>query len=195
MIALLDRAIEFAARAHDGQRRKSDRTPYIAHPFAVALILQRMDCPLEVVIAGLLHDTVEDTRVSIEEIEANFGQTVAEIVAGCTEPSKRLSWEARKSHSIEYFRTAPLPVKLVAAADKFHNLTATQRIQQSAGPAVWNRFRRGIEQQAWYYRNVTASLVANVSEPERYPLFAELEELVNQAFAGVIPQAPDGQPS
>jgi (p)ppGpp synthase/HD superfamily hydrolase len=192
MNPLLDEAIAFAARAHNGQRRKSDDLPYIAHPFAVALILQHMGCRDEIIIAGLLHDTVEDTDVTLAEIERRFGRAVADIVAGCTEPSKGHSWETRKLYAIEHLRAAPLAVKLVAAADKYHNLSATIRQQRLVGPRVWQRFRRGVEQQAWYYRGVTASLLANVAEPERYPIFASLERLVGESFAGVPSQEPDG---
>jgi (p)ppGpp synthase/HD superfamily hydrolase len=193
MLPLIDMAIDFAARAHEGQRRKSDNVPYIAHPVAVAMILQRMACSPEIIAAGLLHDTVEDTAVTLDEIRATFGEAVAAIVAGCTEPGKHNSWESRKSHTVEHLRSASLAVKLVAAADKYHNLTGTVRQREFAGAAVWDRFNRGVEQQAWYYRSVAASLLANVAEPERYPIFADLTHLVERVFAGVPSQPPDGK--
>jgi (p)ppGpp synthase/HD superfamily hydrolase len=192
MLELIDRAIDFAARAHLGHTRKSDDVPYIAHPVAVAMILQQMGCGPEIVAAGLLHDTVEDTGVTLEQLRQGFGERIAEIVAGCTEPDKGNSWEKRKSHTIAHLRTAELAVKLVAAADKYHNLTNTLRHHDALGEAVWQRFNRGVEQQAWYYRNVTASLVANVVEPERYPVFGQLERLVEQVFDGVSSRSPDG---
>ena len=97
MIDLVDRAIGFAARAHQGQQRKTGDVPYIAHPVAVAMILQRMDCAETIVAAGLLHDVVEDTSVTLKDVRRHFGDEVAEIVAGCTElPKNRNRWETRK---------------------------------------------------------------------------------------------------
>ena len=72
MFSLVDRAIGFAARAHEGQRRKTGNVPFIAHPVGVAMLLLEMGCADEVVAAGLLHDTVEDTKVSIDDIRQQF---------------------------------------------------------------------------------------------------------------------------
>ncbi len=193
MLSLVDRAIGFAARAHEGQKRKAGDVPYIAHPVAVAMILQNMGCDETIVAAGLLHDTVEDTKVNIEDIRLNFGDAVADIVAGCTEPpKKRFKWEIRKLHSIQVLHDAPLAVKLVAAADKYHNLSHTLHNEGAIGQGVWGRFGRGKEQQAWYYLSVLKSLLANVPDPDQYPIFGKLEAMVNTVFAGVTPQTPKG---
>lgn len=191
MLSLIDRAIGFAARAHDGQKRKTGNVPYIAHPVAVAMILQDMGCNETIVAAGLLHDTVEDTRVTLDEIRQQFGDEVADIVAGCTEPPKRkMNWEMRKLHTIHMLRDAPLAVKLVTASDKYHNLSHTRYTKEQIGAVVWKRFGRGKEQQAWYYRSVLESLKANVVDLENYPIFARLEEVVDELFAEVQSQPP-----
>ena len=191
MFSLVDRAIGFAARAHEGQHRKTGNIPFIAHPVGVAMILLEMGCTDEVVAAGLLHDTVEDTNVSIEDIRQQFGDEVADIVAGCTEPpKKRGNWEARKLHSIHSFRNAPLNVKLVAAADKYHNLVHINYTEKNLGPAMWKRFGGGEEQQAWYYRSVYDSLISNVDELEKYPIFAKLGLEIEKLFADTPSKAP-----
>ncbi|UCG22853.1 MAG: bifunctional (p)ppGpp synthetase/guanosine-3',5'-bis(diphosphate) 3'-pyrophosphohydrolase [Chloroflexota bacterium] len=191
MIDMVDRAIGFAARAHQRQRRKVGDVPYIAHPVAVAMLLSRMGCDETVVAAGLLHDTVEDTSVTIEEIRREFGDVVGDIVAGCTEPPKKGNgWEARKLHMIESLRDAPLAVKLVSAADKYHNLSHTRYNERLRGPAVWKKFGRGKEEQAWYYRAVLASLLANTPEAQSYPIFAMLSGIVDELFDGVAPRSP-----
>ena len=191
MFSLVDRAIGFAARAHEGQRRKTGNVPFIAHPVGVAMLLSEMGCSDEIVAAGLLHDTVEDTQVSIEDIRKEFGEEVANIVAGVTEPpKKRGNWESRKLHTIHSLRDAPLSVKLVAAADKYHNLIHTIYTEKHIGQSIWKRFGRGKEQQAWYYRSVYASLVCNVADLERYPIFAKLESAIEELFAGIASQAP-----
>lgn len=189
---LIDRAIGFAARAHEGQRRKIGDVPYIAHPVGVAMLLMEMGCRPAVVAAALLHDVVEDTGVSLKEIERSFGSEVAEIVAGCTEPpKKKVSWEQRKLHMIRSLRDASLSVKLVMAADKYHNLSHANFTKNRLGQAIWRRFGRGPEQQAWFYRNVVDSILANVQDPQTYPIFGQLSGLVDDLFAGVDSQPPD----
>ena len=79
----LEYAIDFATRAHEGQKRKSGQ-PYIIHPLAVAGILTEWDMDIDTVIAGVLHDTVEDTAVSLEQIESLFGRDIAFLVDGVT---------------------------------------------------------------------------------------------------------------
>jgi (p)ppGpp synthase/HD superfamily hydrolase len=192
MIDLVDRAIGFAARAHNGQQRKTGDVPYIAHPVAVAMILQQMGCDQAVVVAGLLHDTVEDTPVTLQEIRRQFGDEVADIVAGCTElPKGKNKWEARKRQMIASLRDAPLAVKLVSAADKYHNLSHTLYTERLQGPGLWKRFGRGKNQQAWYYRSVLESLLANVEQPEEYPIFGMLAEVINELFGDVTARPPD----
>jgi (p)ppGpp synthase/HD superfamily hydrolase len=191
--SMIDRAIGFATQAHASQRRKMGDMPYIAHPVGVAMILQRMGCREEVVSAALLHDTVEDTDVSLEDIRRRFGEEVAEIVAGCTElPRREANWESRKLHMIERLRTASLDVKLVVAADKYHNLSHILKTKEALGPVVWERFGRGKEQQAWYYRTVLGSILENVPDEADYPIFGELEGVVEVLFAG-IRSAPPGK--
>lgn len=129
-VSLIDRlsaAVEFAVWAHGGRTRKGKDVPYITHPLAVALSLARAGCAEDVVIAGLLHDVVEDTSVTLEEVRERFGAGVAGIVAACTE-DKRLPWEDRKARMLETLTHAPLAVKLVACADKLHNPGPARRL-------------------------------------------------------------------
>jgi len=96
---MIHKAIQFATLAHKNQFRKGTNIPYIVHPFEVAQILTDAKCNEEVIIAGLLHDTVEDTDVAIGQIEQEFGHYVAELVSSCSE-DKSQSWEERKQHTI-----------------------------------------------------------------------------------------------
>src|SRR5438045_1481118 len=81
----LERALRFAAACHHGQFRRGCDAPYVEHVMGVALILDRLGFAEEVVIAGLLHDAVEDTAVTLEQVEARFGAAVAETVGHCSE--------------------------------------------------------------------------------------------------------------
>lgn len=149
----IEEAIEVAAEAHQGQYRKGTRTPYITHPYAVGLILMEAGCSEAVVVAGILHDTVEDTDLTLEFIQEHFGEYVAGIVEGCSE-NKALRWRARKTERIEALRRASPEVCTVTCADKLHNLRTIISEYDVIGDAVWERFHGGVEDQAWYYRSV-----------------------------------------
>lgn len=177
------RAIEFAARAHRRQVRKGSDTPYIAHPYTVGLMLARAGFDPEVVAAGVLHDTVEDTDITLEEIRAQFGERVAMIVEGCSEPYREATWEARKEHTIHFLLTAPFEVRAVACADKLHNLTTIAEGHALLGDEVWSRFKRGREQQAWYYRSLAHSLCDHTPNGQPpVPFCAAFSSLVEQVF-------------
>ena len=149
----IEEAIEVAAEAHHGQYRKGTRTPYITHPYAVGLILMEAGCAEAVIIAGILHDTVEDTELTLEFIQERFGDHIANIVDGCSE-NKALRWRARKTERIEALRTAIPEVCIVTCADKLHNLRTIISEYDVIGDAVWERFHGGVEDQAWYYRSI-----------------------------------------
>ena len=191
-ILLVDRAIGFAARAHAKQRRKTGYAmPYIAHPFAVAMILQQMGCGEIVVAAGLLHDVIEDTEVTLTEIRDLFGDEVAKIVAFCTElPKKNHSWEERKVQMIESLKEAPIEAKLVASADKYHNLNHTLANFRDQGEGVWKRFGQNMETQAWYYHSVFESITVNVPNLDLYPIFESLRQVIDELFRDITPAPP-----
>ena len=149
----IEEAIEVAAEAHHGQYRKGTSTPYITHPYAVGLILMDAGCPEAVIVAGILHDTVEDTDLTLEFIRERFGDNIADIVEGCSE-NKALRWRARKTERIEALRTASPEVCIVTCADKLHNLRTIISEYDIIGDTVWDRFHGGVEDQAWYYRSI-----------------------------------------
>ena len=182
MNELIDRALNFAAKAHQGQYRKGTDIPYIVHPVGVAMILMEINAPDEVIVAGLLHDVVEDTNATLLQLEADFGPEIARLVAGASEPDRSAAWEERKQHTIDYLRRAPLFVKLVACADKLHNIRTLSRDYAALGDAVWGRFNRGKTQQAWYYRALAQSLPKGVASPERYPVFEWFSQEVENLF-------------
>ena len=98
---MIFKAIEFAARAHSGQYRKGTKIPYIVHPLGVAKLLIEHGCPDHIVIAGILHDTTEDTPVTLEQIKDIFGLAVAALVEEASEPDKSDTWENRKKSTIQ----------------------------------------------------------------------------------------------
>jgi hypothetical protein len=163
----IDKALTYAARVHSGQTRKGTVIPYITHPYAVGMILARNGCADHVVIAGILHDTVEDGifedgtveghKVTINDIDEYFGPEVAAIITGCSE-DKSLGWKERKQHTIDYLASASHGVKLVTCADKLHNITSMLDDYSKCGEALWNRFNAGRSDQEWYYRSLADAL-------------------------------------
>src|SRR5476649_2884608 len=140
---LIDQAIEFAAKAHRYQFRKGTDIPYISHPFGVGMILQKAKCKEELIIAGILHDTLEDTDTTEEQLRNQFGEKVLKIVKGCSEPDKGASWEERKKHTLDYLKDAPVSIRQVTCADKLHNLRSIKRDLDSMGEVIWGKFKRG----------------------------------------------------
>jgi HD domain len=181
---LLNQAIQFAAQAHRNQLRKGTDLPYIVHPFAVGMILSQFRFSEPVIAAGLLHDTLEDTGVTELALAAEFGAEIATIVAGCSEPDKSLPWRERKQHTVDAMRSAPWPVKAVAAADKLDNLRAMAADFARIGDALWQRFKQGREEQEWYYRAVFQALVGiPAGAPEAYrQLLGELDDALEHHF-------------
>ncbi len=179
---LIDRAIEVAAWAHRNQVRKGTDIPYIAHPYAVGLMLSRAGCADDVVAAGILHDTIEDTATTIDDLRREFGENVASIVAGCSEPDKSHGWEERKQHTLEFMKTATWEVRAVSCADKLHNLRSIQHAYEQLGEEVWTRFKRGRKDQEWYYRTMAEVLCAPRPGEPPVPLCREFHDEVELMF-------------
>lgn len=175
-------AILFAAQAHSGQFRKASKIPYITHPLSVGNLLIRYGCPDPLVVAGILHDTVEDTPVTLAEIEQTFGPQVAELVAGASEPDKSAPWEQRKQHTIDYLRTASMDVLLVVCADKIDNVRSTRVEYAEQGEAVWTYFSRPRDKQAWYYRSLAEVLLNRSSSEPGATMFRHLADEVAQLY-------------
>lgn len=118
-------ALAFAGRAHQGQRRKYRGEPYITHPMAVAGIIMRLvpDHTLEMLQAALLHDVVEDTPVTIEQIKAEFGLTVARYVTYLTDVSvpEDGNRKVRKRMDAEWNGRGPAEAQTIKVADLIHN--------------------------------------------------------------------------
>ena len=184
----IDFAIEVAEQAHRGQFRKGTQIPYISHPRAVARILSDVGCSEELVIAGILHDTVEDTPLTLDYIRENFGAKVADIVQGCSEPDKSLTWEQRKQHTVEFLKTASAEVRTVTCADKLHNLLTIIADYEAIGDDVWDRFSRGKRAQEWYYRELAASLCDQRDCQRADAIFQRFKDSVETLFGTAEPQ-------
>lgn len=142
-------AMLFAEKAHRGQKRKGTDVDYITHPMEVYQILTSMQAGQELLIAGLLHDTVEDTDVDIDDIQLAFGDRVSTLVASHTE-NKRLSWRERKQRTIDIVKVADRDTRLLIMADKVSNLRSMLSDYSRVGEQLWERFNASKEEQSWY---------------------------------------------
>lgn len=188
---MLNKAISFAAYMHAGQLRKGTDLPYIVHPMEVLSILAAMGVSKDVMIAGVLHDTVEDTGATIEDIKATFGGRVAELVAGHTE-DKSKSWEERKENAIEELKDAPYDLKCLIMADKLSNMRAIARDYREIGDKVWKRFSRPKEMQAWYYSKSIDALDGMQDNAETEMFYWELNSLYKDVFVSFLYDEKEG---
>ena len=183
---LFDKAIEFAVRAHSGSVRKGTETPYIVHPMEVAAIVATMTNNADVLAGAVLHDVVEDTEYTAQDIRAEFGDKVADLVASESEnkredlPSSE-TWKIRKQETLDHLEHAPVEVKMITLGDKLSNIRAIYRDYSTLGDGVWERFnQKDKNEHAWYYRGV-AERLGELSDTFAYQ---EYVEIVGKVFGG-----------
>ena len=184
---LLDRAIVFATKAHSGTLRKKDGIPYILHPMEVASIAGGITTDVEVLTAALLHDTVEDTDVTLDTIKSQFGDRVAALVASETEDKRRdrspaETWMQRKVESLAALRNAVDPgVHVLWLSDKLANMRSFARQYEKEGDRMWKDYNQTDPvQQAWYYRTIEA-LTSDLKDTYAWK---ELRALNARVFGG-----------
>lgn len=177
---MVNKAIEFATRAHDGQFRKGTERPYIVHPLEVGKIVATMTKDEEVISAAILHDTVEDCKgVTVELLNDCFTPRVASLVAQESE-DKSKTWMERKAATIEYMKRAPEEVKMIGLADKLSNMRDIDRDYPVYGEQLWNRFRMKDKNIiGWYYKGVRDALKGTF---ENIPAFEEYCDLIEKNF-------------
>lgn len=171
---LVDTAKEIATRAHEGQTRKTDETPYILHPLAVAEMLISHDFDETVIAAAIVHDVLEDTDISELALRAVLGDTVVDIVVAVSE-DKSLAWEERKERYVTHLADASDAAKAVSVADKIHNAESLLAAADILGPKVWDSFNRGKEQKLWFENQVLTTLQKHWDHPlvDRYAILVE----------------------
>ncbi len=182
--SLLDRAIIYAVRAHAGTERRGKGFPYIVHPMEAMAIVSTLTADQALLAAAALHDVVEDTALTVEDIRAEFGDRVAELVEAESDKfvegvSESDSWRTRKQAAIDRLAEAPLEVKMIAMGDKLSNMRAIARDYALQGDGLWNLFHvKDRASHEWHYRGLAASLRSLAGTPA----YDEFERLVNQVF-------------
>ena len=178
------KAIKFAADAHDGMARKKDKTPYILHPLEAAVIVGSMTEDRDAICAAVLHDVVEDTDITIEEIEENFGSRVRALVQSETEDKRaelppESTWRIRKEESLEELANCgDRDVLILWLSDKLSNMRSFYRIWKTEGDSMWQSFnQKDPLQQKWYYTRI-AELTSPLQEFTAWQEYNELLKIV-----------------
>ena len=176
---LLDRAIIFAVKAHHNTERRGKGFPYIVHPMEAVEIVASITPDQELLAAAALHDTIEDTDVTVEDIRREFGDRIADLVHAESDQftegvSEEDSWHDRKQAAIDRLRNASHDAKIVAMGDKLSNMRAIWRDYQVKGDEIWNIFHvKDKASHEWHYRGLADSL-SELSDTFAYQEFVHL---------------------
>ena len=178
---LLERAITYATQHHAGQVRKGTDRPYILHPLETMLILHRMHADPALLAAGVLHDVLEDTHATEADLFEHFGEDITRLVTAHSE-DKRLSWRARKQHTIDALAHADRRQLMLVLADKVSNLRSMAADYLQIGEALWDRFNAGPAQQAWYYSAIQDAFWDMQTDPDCKDIYWEMIGLFKDLF-------------
>lgn len=184
-LPLFEQAAVFAAVAHRGTTRKGNRIPYLVHPMEAAAIMSEMTDDQELIAAAVLHDVVEDTEVTLPELQQYFGERIARYVGGESENKREefppeSTWILRKKETIDFLNhQADKGAKMLALADKLSNMRSIARDVQIIGDRLWERFhQKDKTMHGWMYRQIAEAL----RELSEFPAWQEYDRLVKKVF-------------
>lgn len=177
----LEKALQFAMDSHRGASRKGTDIPYILHPIETLQILSAMNADTNLMAAGLLHDTLEDTDAQLLDIYDRFGADVAALV-NCPTEDKSKSWYVRKLTTVLEVPDESLRQKMLCIADKVANLRSLYRDYKNIGDELWQIFNAPKEMQAWYYSALNNALNELQNYTETADIYWEMTALYKDLF-------------
>ena len=190
MMNMLEEAIIYATIMHQGKVRKFRGTPFILHPIEVAQILSTMTDDNEVITAGILHDIVEDTDGTLEEIEKRFGKRVAELVDSESEKEypqeeRSATWKRRKEESLLVLRNSQdIGVQMLWLADKLANIRSLSGEYSERGEEIWQVLHQSDPaMHRWYYKSIAESVELQLNKTGA---FKELIKHINFIWPGTF---------
>ncbi len=183
---ILEKAVAFATKAHEGKSRKGSGLPYIVHPIEVVVIISAMSRDSELMAAGALHDVPEDAKITLEEIRAEFGERVAQLVAANTEDKHRdlpaeVTWKQRKEETVRYLcEEATYDEKILILADKLLNLRGMYHdLRFISAEKYWKRFNQSNPvEHCWYH----SAILVVTAELSKFDKWQEYRELIRKVF-------------
>lgn len=177
----LEKAIQFAMNHHKGAARKGTDRPYILHPLEALQILYSMNADTNLMIAGVLHDTLEDTDATLLDIYEQFGTDVAALVNAHTEDNRE-DWYTRKLMTINALSRLDVREKMLVLADKVANLRNMYTDYKFVGEQLWERFNAPKKAQSWYYSNLNDGLSDMQNYLETRDVYWEMTALYKDLF-------------
>lgn len=180
---MVDRAAAFAIKAHSGIARKGKGYPYSLHVMEAAAIVATMTDDAEMIAAAFLHDVIEDTDYTYDDILKEFGKRIADFVLSESDApddgSRSDSWRERKIQTMNRLANSSREVKIIAMGDKLSNMRAIWRDYKVQGDSLWQIFNvKERSAHEWHYR----TLVACLSELSDTFAYKEFERLVEDVF-------------
>lgn len=176
---LVDQATQFIAQKYEGKHRTAMQIPYAAHLFGVARILKSEGYNETIVVAGLLHDILEDDIATEQEIEELFGLEVLSLVRSATELPKTYEWQLRKEDVIKRIGGKSEEELAILLAEKIYNMKSIVVEINQFGDSLWEKFNAPKEKQEWYYRSI-------VEETKKYhpqaSLLPQLVQVMGELF-------------
>lgn len=169
-------AIERSSILHNGQYRKDEKTPFIAHPFSVGFLLAKYTDDEDIIIAGFLHDVLEDVdSYSREDMKREFGERITNLVLGVTHDNN-LGWKERTDKYLEKLQENKDFI-MISCADKVHNINSSIEGFEEMGEGFWNSFYAEKEDYHWFYNSV----LAIAKEKLDNPIVLELEDIIKKS--------------
>jgi (p)ppGpp synthase/HD superfamily hydrolase len=191
----ISEAFEFASAAHKEGFRKGKMVPYIVHPLDVFSILLKNGATEDLAIAGLLHDVLEDTSRTRDEVRKNFGDAVGNLVEGASESEKltkgvsndekKKTWKLRKTERIEKVKNSGRDLRLLICADKLSNIRDLLEDLHSDGENIWTKFNSSKDEQSWYYHEMASAMATpsgNESDISKTIMYGELQRCIHEVF-------------
>ena len=169
-------AVKFAREAHSGVVRKGTNIPYVLHPVEAALIVLNITDDIDTVVAAVLHDIVEDTEFSENDVEVLFGKNVAVLVAAESEDKREDlpaadTWLIRKEEALAHLAKASKNAKTICLGDKLSNMRLSVKTYKAKGDKMWDSFnQKDKKKQQWYYEALveTLKVFKNTKEWQEY---------------------------
>ena len=181
---IVDKAIILAVKAHGGAVRKGTNLPYIVHPLESCAIAASITDDKEIIAAAVLHDVIEDSEFTKEDLLKEFGERVANLVCSDTENKMRdmsaeKSWKLRKQATLDFLDKTTNEEQIICIADKLSNMRAIYRDYNRLGDKLWERFnQKDKNEHFWYYGGIADRLLLL----KETMAFKEYKELIGRTF-------------
>ncbi len=188
----IQKAINKASVLHNGQKRKGDGLPFIVHPCSVSIILSSYTDNEDIIIAGLLHDVLEDVSgYSEDDMEKDFGKKIVQIVKGVSEEKssdlnaleKKKTWQERKNGYLEKLKHDNYESLMVCAADKIHNISSLIGVYKTQGEGAFSEFNASVKKMVKFYSDVLKILKKRLKDDIVIELEKKYEEMEQLFFS------------